>query len=80
MYSKGETQRQVSIPPSLVTLDNSKALTSNCFYLLKFLKRIKERNKDTSLDPFLFNFWSFGPGPKPVFRPQTPDLKFILIF
>ena len=40
---KGESQRQLSIPPSLVALGESKALTSNCFYLLRFLKRIKKK-------------------------------------
>ena len=52
MYSKGEP---LSIPPSLVALDKFKALTSNCFYLLKFLKRITERNHDTSLHPVPVN-------------------------
>ena len=51
MYSKGEPERQLNIPPSLVFLNESKALTSNFFYLLKFLTRIKERNKD-SFHPF----------------------------
>ena len=42
---KGESQRQLSIPPSLVALGESKALTSDCFYLLRFLKRIKEKKQ-----------------------------------
>ena len=42
---KVEPQRTLSIPPSLVSLGESKALTSNCFYLLRFLKRIKEKKQ-----------------------------------
>ena len=53
MYSKGEPQRQLTIPPSLIVPGKSKALTSNCFYLFKFLKRIKERkNEDTHFTQF----------------------------
>ena len=49
---KGQPQKQLSIPPSLVALGESKALTNNCFYLFRFLKSIKERNKDTSFHQF----------------------------
>ena len=54
---KGEPQRQLSIPPSLVALSEAKALASNYFYLLRFFKRIRERNKDTSFHTVSFNLW-----------------------
>ena len=42
---KGESQRQLRISASLVAPGESKALTSNCFYLPRFLKRIKEKQR-----------------------------------
>ena len=53
MYSEEEPQRQMSIPPSLVALDNLKHPPVIVFTkeVKDFLERIKERNKDTSLHP-----------------------------
>ena len=47
---KGEPQRQLSIPPSLVAHGESKALTSNCFYLLRFLE--KKNKKEIKIPHF----------------------------
>ena len=51
MYSEEETQRQMSIPPSLVALDNLKHPQVIVFTSLTFWKGSR---KDTSLHPVPF--------------------------
>ena len=42
---KTEPQKQLSIPPSLVALGESKALTSICFYLLRFFEKDQRKKQ-----------------------------------